>query len=599
MSQKSIPKVLDVLVNQASDHEVGVVGSPTNTTEIVIDIKQDQETSRALGQLVYLVVDQEDSKLAVIGQITQVETRNRWHEDMTFRGIIKRRGELPHLSGRADVRTATISVQAAFAFRPDAEGNENVTESILAISPSTGARVYRVRDEVLDALLQRYRGEVIYLGHAYGTDVRMPFWLKHFGKEKGGAGEAYHIGVFGKTGSGKSGLAAYLVLGYARHKQMGILLIDPQGQFSIGRDLPFDLQRRLRLIGRRVEVYQLSTQIRLPKNIPLFCRLLKKTGFYRRIQVRASENQDFAAEELAKAIHRELQSHNTSLDDPPDDLMLAALTRLGNDPDALSRIYRANTQPYRQVESYLQRLQFDSIEREELEREAWTPVLDLFRAQDSRGNRRKALSAIIGDVIGTRQAKDRPVIFLDISGTGTAFGDDEEMKALVLREISNTLRWQGEEAFKQDRKLNCLVVLDEAHRFASVRRTGDESEMAALTRSFVQSVRETRKYGLGYLFITQTLASLHPEIVQQLRINFFGHGLNMGSEFAKLKELIGGNDQALALYTSFVDPQSTASKQFPFMFTGPASPLSFTGAPLFVQIFTDFNDFISANPFFR
>ena len=127
-----------------------------------------------------------------------------------------------------------------------------------------------------------------------------------------------------------------------------------------------------------------------------------------------------------------------------------------------------------------------------------TPVLDLFRVQDSHGNRRRALGAIVSDVIGTRQAEERPVIFLDISGTGTAFGDDEEMKALVLREISNTLRWQGEEAFKQDRKLNCLVVLDEAHRFASVRRTGDESEMAALTRSFVQSVRETRKYGLGY-----------------------------------------------------------------------------------------------------
>ena len=32
------------------------------------------------------------------------------------------------------------------------------------------------------------------------------------------------------------------------------------------------------------------------------------------------------------------------------------------------------------------------------------------------------------------------------------------------------------------------------------------------------------------------------------------------------------------------------------MFTGPASPLSFTGAPLFAQIFTSHEEFLEANP---
>jgi hypothetical protein len=66
----------------------------------------------------------------------------------------------------------------------------------------------------------------------------------------------------------------------------------------------------------------------------------------------------------------------------------------------------------------------------------------------------------------------------------------------------------------------------------------------------------------------------------------------MGSEYNKLEESVGDR-QALSLYRSFVDPQS--SRQFPFMFTGPASPLSFTGAPLFVQVFTRFEDFVTAN----
>ena len=68
----------------------------------------------------------------------------------------------------------------------------------------------------------------------------------------------------------------------------------------------------------------------------------------------------------------------------------------------------------------------------------------------------------------------------------------------------------------------------------------------------------------------------------------------MGSELSQLEEIVG-DPEALSLYKSFVDPQS--NRQFPFMFTGPASPLSFTGMPLFVQMFTKFEEFAGANPF--
>jgi hypothetical protein len=96
------------------------------------------------------------------------------------------------------------------------------------------------------------------------------------------------------------------------------------------------------------------------------------------------------------------------------------------------------------------------------------------------------------------------------------------------------------------------------------------------------------------MVITQTWASLHREIIGQLRLNAFGFGLTMGSELSQLEEIVG-DPEALSLYKSFVDPQS--NRQFPFMFTGPASPLSFTGMPLFVQMFTKFEEFADANPF--
>ena len=79
-----VSKILDSLVNRSSDHKIGVVGSPSNTVEIVIDILQSQEKNKILGQLVYLVIPQDGHYLAVIGQISQIETKNRWHEDPKY-----------------------------------------------------------------------------------------------------------------------------------------------------------------------------------------------------------------------------------------------------------------------------------------------------------------------------------------------------------------------------------------------------------------------------------------------------------------------------------------------------------------------------------
>jgi hypothetical protein len=592
-----VPDVLDKLVNRSGDYQIGIVGSPSDTVEIVIDILQTQEKSKILGQLVYLVVPQEDRHLAVIGQISQIETKNRWHEDQTFRGIIKRRGRLPHLSERADVRTATISVQATFEFaESDMEG---ITEGILATSPSTGAVVFRVRDEILDTLLLKHKSEVVYLGRAYSTSVRMPFWLKHFGNGGGGAGEAYHIGVFGKTGSGKSGLAAYLLLGYARHQEMGILFIDPQGQFTNDKDLPFDLHSRLGLIGREVRTYSISKGVRLPNNHSLFVKLLERTNFYRWIGVKGNPYTEYMAEEVKNKIEAMLKSGNAKLESPPADLLQRILVALKDDSNALDRVY-AKGQARSRLQNSLEEFLANSERFEELSNKAWQPVLDLFLEKDSQGNSRTSLNWIIRQVIGVGTAT-RPVIFIDISGTGTSLVDDDETKALLLREIVSSLTWQGEKAFKEDKKLNCIVAVDEAHRFASrTSRTEDEGDISNLSRNFVKGVRETRKYGLGYMFITQTLASLHPEVLGQLRVKFFGHGLNMGQELVKLKEEIGSDSKALSLYTSFTDPASSTKKQFPFMVIGPASPLSFTGAPLFFQTFTEFEkEFIVANKFFR
>ncbi|NQE36820.1 helicase HerA domain-containing protein [Microcoleus asticus] len=590
--------LLDLLDNQ-DEFNIGSVGSPSNTTEILIDINLKSEKKRNLGQLVCLIQPQEQEKLVVIGQISEIETKNRWHEDLTFRGIIKRRGSLPHLSGKADVRTAKLNVQACFSIAPDGK----ITEGILGTSPATGTPIFSVRDEILDNLLAQYKNQIIYLGHAYATDVKMPLWLKHFDRdpkdakahEKAGAGEAYHIGVFGKSGSGKSGLAAYMLLGYARHKNMGIIFIDPQNQFASDKDLPFGLHDSLKNLGRKVEVYSLTNQIRLGTKsnaVSLFCSILLKADFYANIGVKSKGNQEDAVERVKIIIANILspsKTEKTELKKAPNNLLEQLIQSLKNDSVALERIY-ASKESRKRLENTLDDIMNNPVELQRIKEEIWQPVLDLFLEEDSKGNKRTSLWYIVQKSVTDEQ---KPIVFLDIQGRGATFAENDEIKALILREISITLKVAGEDAFNQDKKLNCLICLDEAHRFVkSSFGSDDSSEMSNLTRAFVDGVRTTRKYGLGYMFITQTIASLHKEIIQQLRLYAFGYGLTSGSEYRQIEELVS-DKQALSLYKSFVDPQS--NKQYPFMFLGPISPLSFTGSPLFIQMFTEFSQFKDAN----
>lgn len=214
--------VLEKIKNPANV-AMGITGSPSTTLDVVIDITEQTKTDRTLGQMVYVCVEEDGRNVLVIGQIIEIQTKNRWHEDPAFKGVIKRHGSLPHLSGAADNRIATISVQASYDL-----GKENPEGYILGTSPSTGVKVHKMNNAVMGTLMTVHKSSVTYIGKVYGTEVDLPFWFKHFDKdysekneqqeilyEERGARDAYHIGVFGKTGSGKTVTAAMMLLGYA------------------------------------------------------------------------------------------------------------------------------------------------------------------------------------------------------------------------------------------------------------------------------------------------------------------------------------------------------------------------------------------------
>jgi hypothetical protein len=175
---------------------------------------------------------------------------------------------------------------------------------------------------------------------------------------------------------------------------------------------------------------------------------------------------------------------------------------------------------------------------------------------------------------------------------------NDTIQSLVIKRLLEGVTLTAERLYQDGNSLNALVVMDEAHRLVPRELPNDNDAARGVRSVLIDAARTTRKYGLGWLFISQTLYSLHPEILQQLRIFFFGFGLALGQEFDSLRQLVGPSGTALDLYRLFRDPHSsfdTTSRQYSFMTIGPVSPLSFAGSPLFLNAFNTLEAFTEAN----
>jgi DNA helicase HerA-like ATPase len=576
------------------DDKIGIVGSPSTTSSVTVDILEPATGAPLRGQLVYLKHSLKNKTLIALGTITEIKTVNRWHEDPNMRGVLKMHGSLPHLSGVGDVRTAEVLIQAAYlADDPDPAAGEPPIESAgsLSMSPTTGAAVSRVTGKFLESLLRRHANEITYLGWIYRSEVRLPLTIRHFGhSDQGGAGEAYHTGVFGMTGSGKSALASYLIAAQLRHPQMGVFVIDPQGQFTSEKGLPFSLQDWAESRGRTVQKFSITRDLRLKKDAPLLSELLGLTRFFRdMLTLKGEENRESAVAEF----HRLLDGIRDWENRAADDVLRQVLTALLNDEQALNRIY-ASQQARARLASMLTSITTDT-KQFRMALKIFLPVHSLFTARNPQGGNRTPISTVLENVFAS-SGGGRPLTIIDFSGAGYAEDllGSSAVKARILRLVCGELNWRAERQYQQGSSLNVLVVFDEAHRFASQEPEDDESK--ALADKLVDYVRTTRKYGLGWMFITQEITSLRRGIFDQLRVRAFGYGLTSGTELSRLRETIG-DPAAVELYRSFVDPAAVKPSEYPFMLSGPVSPLSFTGAPVFLSVYTNFDAFRAHNNF--
>ncbi len=599
-----MPEKLDQLINKTE--QIGVVGSPSSTSEIALDILANAVNKKLVGELALFRYHQDGHSHYALGQITEVKLRNVWHEDPTMRSLIRQRGRVDAVSERQDTHLGEMTISAVFSTGPN-----GYRPSILGTVPATGTPIHLVDDAVLSELLSPYRDQLFYLGRVYGSKPLLPLWFKHFDTGPQGAGEAYHLGIFGKTGSGKSVLAKMILLAYARHPCMALLVIDPQGEFAKGArgeavigEFQLPMKEVLNKLGKPIQVHGVRDLVL--DRWDLFEQILFESGFFQRLGVKATDNQRQASEVIIEQLRK-------------DGVRLVDLHK----KESFDKVWNYLQKEHIQVQFYGSkearervRQQIDVTNKDDLYQTVWLPVTQLFREDRPGAQKVEKLLASLFDA----RPGQRPLVVIDLSIEQAAqipgrldtlphFSGEqsqpqsiplfwnETIQALVIKRLLEGIRTAAEYSYKQNRSLNTLVLIDEAHRLAP-REEPESEEKKAVRSILIDAARTTRKYGVGWLFISQTLFSLHREILEQLRIFFFGFGLGMGAEFKALSELVGGHSKALDLYKLFRDPHSSfdiASREYSFMTIGPVSPLSFAGTPLFFNAFSTPKEFLDNN----
>lgn len=574
----------------AHAERLGVIGSPSSTSELAVDVLGVAAARKLVGELALFDFQQDEARHYALGQITEVQLKNVWHEDPTMRSLIRQRGRVDQVSERQDTHLAKMNISAVFR----EGGSRGYEPSLLGTVPATGTVIHIVNDEILDEVLQPYRDQLFYLGRVYGSNPKLPLWFKHFGSGPAAAGEAYHIGIFGKTGSGKSVLAKMALCAYARHPEMGLLIIDPQGEFArdMGDDpAPGEFDLPLGDVFRR---YGKRPSVMTVRNIvldrwQLFEQIIYESPFFEQLTLPKGDNRELASAELS----RRLQKGSMKLADLHTRSSFEKAWSILSDPKVQQIIYKSEGPRARLVAA------LEEADQDEFYEDFWKPVVELFRTEGRPQVRtvERALSWVLNPESAGKRA-----LIVDLSHEKSdGLYWNAEIQALVIKRILDGLVMSAEHYYKEGQGLNTLVVIDEAHRLAPRRMEREENGSAterAVRSTLIDAVRTTRKYGLGWLFISQTLSSLHAEIIQQLRIFFFGFGLGLGQEYLALKDLVGGSGPALDLYRLFRDPHSAfdvGSRQYSFMTIGPVSPLSFSGTPLFFNAFNNVEEFLGVN----
>src|SRR5262245_33539070 len=562
---------------------IAVVGSPNSTTTFTVDILETAR-DRALDHawVTFEVVERFNGRAyrkRALCQLGGIVTRNRWHEDPIIRAVIKHQGALPALSGESDLTSAQLSALGVFLLD---DAGRVLRRTTLSTPPPSGTLVFPADAATLQDLVHTEPG-IFYAGQSPGDGLPVPLTLRHFGStEAGGFGEAVMLGIFGQTRSGKSIMAAQLLAGFAANRDLGILVLDPQGEF--GRDrfaagdhrVDFSVKRLLGGLRAKRDTSVVTTDEVALEGTEAFTELLRRAGFFESLGFKGANKEREAAERLAGLLQELTDGQGRRR--PIRELRAADMGLLVKDLARFADVIyatRPGTTPGegQRAADVLARYNLDEMRLRRL----WEDALRRFRTEDGR----VPLSELIGRVL-----RDRAVVVLSFAQEGV-----DETPYFLLNEILTRLRHVIHRSFQSGQTSNALVLLDEAHLFAG--EHASETPDGARTRTLLaQSIRMTGKYGVGWFFVTQTLHDFDKTILRQLQVKIFGQGFKLGADREYVETELG--KEGFARYCSLPDPKRTG--RYTFMVTGPIVALGSLGTPLVLQGFRASDDLMRANP---
>jgi hypothetical protein len=605
------------LTEQEINDSFGVISTPSSSKRVNIIALAGSEVPVAIGRLVYFDSLIAGSLYRAIGTISEMTTNNALMNSDAAKIATSRGGG--NLGNSKDTRTSEMSIQAVFVKNDDNEWKQY--GSALPNSPTTRSNIFMLTEYTLSDMLR----DTMYpsVGYFIGMEAPLPLLLPDFGSRSG----AFHTAVLGKSGSGKSSLETFVLAAQMRHESHAILVIDPQGQWSNENGFLFSVQNFAEGLGRKVDVLRVSEDIRLPLNDEIIGKMIDKINLWSKFKRMGPENKEALSQEVAERL---VKRGDFSRD--PKDVLAKAFEEIALSPSTLARIYasidrRESLRDQLRMLAGLGPLADDdgvvpivTAEDEQDTADMWEsllsrfrPIHSLFSPKNFAGTKRSPLSGEKGfltDVLkvrGDNPSVPAPYVIFDMSPNISLHQkagldkdnrelemqtllDNEDIKAIILSELLAEIKKASEIAYSQTGgNLNTQIVFDEAWRYAPER--SDSEEINALSKELGGFARDTRKFGIGWTYILQSPGDLRSDIWKQLTYVYAGYGL-VGEDVKKLESLVDDVAQ-VDLYRKFISPNSTGV--YPFMITGPISPLIFSNSPSFLNAFSDINEFLEYN----
>lgn len=564
---------------------IGSITSPSSTQKykmILRDYASNLQVTGSLVTLDYEEMNRQSQKIkkTVLCQVVDAEATNHHHEKNVLRALLREKGRIPGLSGRADNKEVELLPIGSLI----SVSGSNVHQLPRNIPPmGTDVRFASAED------VHMFSGDhdTIYnIGHLYETNVPVGLMLKHFGEGDDGWGDAHMLGVFGATGSGKTVMAASIIAGFAARKEMGMLIVDPQGQFS-GFELgsggwSWKLDKAFEAVGRGQDVDVVNMDEVALESPSLFAELLSRDGFFKNMGIVGHDNHQRTVDDVVLFLKHILKDNsNSNLGDLSlSDDIFTAILNIG------AATY---VKPAEKAKQMVESFEHSGKFKIEKARSIWS------RTQEKFGKSKK-LSTLLDDVLINRR-----IIILNINV-------EDRIKDLYAKEILEGIRRKAESIYRikqgnpwhkdpvkkyKDVTTNALIVIDEAHRFAP-QASGRNKDVEAMVESLADAIRTTRKLSVGWFYITQSFADFDKRIFRQIQTKILGIGIGTGVDEEHLQAALNRDQKIVEFYKGL--PRPTTTGVFPYAIIGELVALGNGNRGLFVSAPKSQEQLVKMNP---